>query len=225
MKLLLQNAYSWSGLILKGSIEVKYFYIKQSKSLKERRKKMNTPYSILGIPTNSTDEQIKTAFRSLAKATHPDANSGDTSRINQFREVAEAYAILSDPVSKYAVDESLKEGQKVKDWGKYSGFKSAKATARDIENYIHQMYEEVRPFKEAATRSAFIGLAWLIGGLIIFFMSYSAAAQTGGSYIVPYGAIIFGGIQAVRSFYRYSQINNALSETETMIWKQFRDWI
>lgn len=40
---------------------------------------MNNPYVILNIPQNATDEEIKKAYRKIAKATHPDLNGGDTS--------------------------------------------------------------------------------------------------------------------------------------------------
>jgi curved DNA-binding protein CbpA len=54
-------------------------------------------YALLGVPRNASDEDIKKAFRRLARETHPDANPGDPAAEAKFRQVAEAYEVLSDP--------------------------------------------------------------------------------------------------------------------------------
>ncbi|HEY5579028.1 MAG TPA: DnaJ C-terminal domain-containing protein, partial [Acidimicrobiia bacterium] len=54
-------------------------------------------YEVLGVPRDATTEQIKKAFRRLARETHPDSNPGDPHAEERFREIAEAYEILSDP--------------------------------------------------------------------------------------------------------------------------------
>lgn len=54
-------------------------------------------YAILGVSRDATQEEIKRAFRRLARETHPDANPGDPDAEARFREVAEAYEVLSDP--------------------------------------------------------------------------------------------------------------------------------
>lgn len=54
-------------------------------------------YAILGVRREATGEEIKKAFRKLARETHPDANPGDPTAEVRFREVAEAYEVLSDP--------------------------------------------------------------------------------------------------------------------------------
>lgn len=54
-------------------------------------------YEILGVDRDASPETIKKAFRRLARATHPDANPGDQEAEARFREVAEAYEVLSDP--------------------------------------------------------------------------------------------------------------------------------
>jgi molecular chaperone DnaJ len=54
-------------------------------------------YSILGVGRDATTEEIKKAFRRLARATHPDANPGDAEAEAKFREAAEAYEVLVDP--------------------------------------------------------------------------------------------------------------------------------
>ena len=54
-------------------------------------------YQLLGVDRDASSETIKKAFRRLARATHPDANPGDPDAEAHFREVAEAYEVLSDP--------------------------------------------------------------------------------------------------------------------------------
>lgn len=58
---------------------------------------MTDYYQVLGVSKDSSQEEIKKAFRKLARETHPDANPGDAEAEHRFREVAEAYEVLSDP--------------------------------------------------------------------------------------------------------------------------------
>jgi molecular chaperone DnaJ len=61
-------------------------------------------YEILGVSRNASDDEIKRAFRKLAKQYHPDANSGDPAAEEKFKEVGEAYAVLSDPEKRQLYD-------------------------------------------------------------------------------------------------------------------------
>ena len=54
-------------------------------------------YGILGVDRDATAEEIKKAFRQIARETHPDANPGDVQAEARFRQAAEAYEVLSDP--------------------------------------------------------------------------------------------------------------------------------
>lgn len=58
---------------------------------------MKDYYDVLGVSRDATSEEIKKAFRRLARESHPDSNPGDASAEARFREVAEAYEVLSDP--------------------------------------------------------------------------------------------------------------------------------
>ena len=61
-------------------------------------------YEILGIDRNSNASEIKNAFRSLARKYHPDKNQGDSESEIKFKEVQEAYAVLSVPNEKKKYD-------------------------------------------------------------------------------------------------------------------------
>jgi curved DNA-binding protein CbpA len=61
-------------------------------------------YDILGVSEDASDEQIKAAYRKLAKRYHPDVNAGAKGAEEKFKEIAEAYDILSDAVLKSNYD-------------------------------------------------------------------------------------------------------------------------
>lgn len=61
-------------------------------------------YKVLGVGRNATDEEIKKAYRRLARRYHPDANPGDASAEERFKEISAAYDVLSDPEKRRAYD-------------------------------------------------------------------------------------------------------------------------
>ena len=61
-------------------------------------------YEVLGVQKNAGDDEIKKAYRSLAKKYHPDMNPGDKEAEVKFKEVNEAYAVLSDSENRSKYD-------------------------------------------------------------------------------------------------------------------------
>lgn len=72
-------------------------------------------YSILGVKKQATDEEIKKAFRKLAVKYHPDKNSGNKEAEEKFKEINEAYEVLSDP------DKRKKYDQYGANWNQFNG--------------------------------------------------------------------------------------------------------
>jgi molecular chaperone DnaJ len=76
-------------------------------------------YKILGVDKKATQDDIKKAFRKFARKYHPDLNPGDKSAEEKFKEINEAYAVLSDPKKREQYDN---EGTFNFGQGGFSGF-------------------------------------------------------------------------------------------------------
>ena len=62
-------------------------------------------YEVLGVSKTASDDEIKKAFRTLAKKYHPDMHPGDKECEEKFKEAQEAYAVLSDAEKRKQYDQ------------------------------------------------------------------------------------------------------------------------
>jgi DnaJ-class molecular chaperone len=72
---------------------------------------MRDPYSVLGVKRNAGQEEIKAAWRSLAKAVHPDQNHDDPNATVRFTEAGRAYDLLRDPDKRSRYDRQQREAE------------------------------------------------------------------------------------------------------------------
>ena len=62
-------------------------------------------YEVLGLKKGASDADLKKAFRKLARKYHPDVNPGDKTAEHKFKEMNEAYEVLSDPKKRQQYDQ------------------------------------------------------------------------------------------------------------------------
>ncbi len=86
---------------------------------------MRDPYTVLGVERGASAEDIKRAFRRLAKKLHPDLNPGKRAVEQQFREANGAYELLSDPAKRKRFDRGEIDAE-----GRERGFNFGQAGTR-----------------------------------------------------------------------------------------------
>ena len=77
-------------------------------------------YAVLGVGSNASQDEIKKAYRKLAKKFHPDANASDAKAAERFKEISEANNVLGDPAKRKQYDEMRRLG--AFDGGGFGGF-------------------------------------------------------------------------------------------------------
>ncbi len=75
-------------------------------------------YAVLGVPSTATQDEIKKAYRKLAKKYHPDANASDPKAADRFKEISEANNVLSDSEKRKQYDDMRRLGA----FGGFGGF-------------------------------------------------------------------------------------------------------
>lgn len=133
---------------------------------------MTNYYYVLGLSENATADEIKVAFKKLAIKYHPDKHAGDSAMEEKFKEINEAYQVLSDPYEKTRFDLKLK----------YQQFSSSQETSYASTSRPPHTYRQTRtnqrpPYRRShskedyrknaiATAYAF-GIAFAIGLLVM----------------------------------------------------------
>lgn len=105
-------------------------------------------YSLLGVPASASADDIRKAYRALARKLHPDVNPGDAAAEDRFKRVAAAYDVLSDKKRRADYDEFGDDALK-------GGFDPEKARA--YQSWKSARHRGAQPFTEASGGSPFSG--------------------------------------------------------------------
>jgi molecular chaperone DnaJ len=92
-------------------------------------------YQILGVSRNATEEEIKKAYRKLAFQYHPDRNPDNKEAEEKFKEISEAYQVLSDPQKRAIYDQYGEEGLKGGGFGSATDFDLSEALRVFMEGF------------------------------------------------------------------------------------------
>jgi curved DNA-binding protein CbpA len=158
------------------------------------------PYTILGVAHGATDQEIKLAYRRVARQTHPDATGSADSKA--FRTATDAYSLLSDPEARAAYDKSGEV-----DTG------AVQERREEIFAAIAYVRQVAAVARGRARASVIKGLLWFSGGATVTIVGY-ATAKPGQSVPIFWGAIAFGGLQAIRGWIAAVRIRSAAAALE-----------
>ena len=122
---------------------------------------MSKYYNLLGVEKNATQDEIKKAYRKLAMKYHPDKNPGDATAEAKFKEIANAYAVLSDEQKRANYDrfgEAGVNGNQGFPGGGFSGAGGGFSSVEDIFSAFGDIFGSAGGFGDAfggqSTRSA-----------------------------------------------------------------------
>lgn len=163
-------------------------------------------YKVLNISENATLEEIKKAFRELAKEYHPDKNKSSDASV-KFREVFEAYEILKDKITKDIFDERRRKFYNKKSTESYNEkytksetYEYVKKEANKRAEYFSKMtfddflQSSIFMLKKATSKFALI-LMFLFGLFMIFFGFFAMVNTTnneGIGFLIMLFCLAFG---------------------------------
>ena len=135
---------------------------------------MKDHYRTLGLTDKATDQEIKVAYRQLAKRYHPDVNPGNLYAEERFKEISEAYNILSDPILRSAYDARKSYRAFVPTPDPFNT-KEPNNRGRRKRTYNPEELERVRARNKMRTEAVMQKRKKLLKGMIITFALYLVA--------------------------------------------------
>lgn len=160
-------------------------------------------YEILGVSRDATAEQIRKAFRTLARRHHPDANKGDPQSSEKFKEISEAYEVLKDDKKRKLYDQlgpDWKAGQDFQPppgWGARGRAPYARTSSQGIPEGFSEFFESL--FGGARGGGFRGGFPAGMGGFETHFNGgREHSADTENEVSVPLETVMAGGTLSLR---------------------------
>lgn len=104
-------------------------------------------YKTLGVESTASEAEIKKAYRKLARQYHPDINPGNAAAEAKFKEINEAYEVLSDKDKREKYDRFGRDWQRYQqageggfDWGSYGGGAGGSGNMGDFSDFFEQLF-------------------------------------------------------------------------------------
>ena len=113
------------------------------------------PYQVLGVSENATEDEIRQAYRTLAKKYHPDLNPNDPTAAQKMNEVNEAYDLLKNPqayrqqqAQQRYQQQARQQYQNQQYYDPFSAFWGGQSQGQDQPHYTYTYYTNYRPEPE-----------------------------------------------------------------------------
>lgn len=176
-------------------------------------------YKVLSVSESATMDDIKRAFRTLAKKHHPDMGGS----VVEMHHVSRAYEVLSDPVTRAAYDKTLHlpqpESTQHSQQTPHTTHTPPKPHQPSAAELLAEEKQMVASIKKAGTRTLLIGIGIAVLGLIITGIGYNMA-EAGGGYTVMYGLVLWGGFLIIKGWYNlltpYAALHKALDTSASV---------
>lgn len=172
-------------------------------------------YAMLGVERKATTAEIKKAYYQKAKTCHPDLHPNDPGAVVRFRELSEAYSVLSDATKRSSYDRGG-----FRPFGSQQQNGAPRGSSRQGSS-TGQQYQQYRPYTDADARSAFESLfadAAIVGEFVKTYaqgvgsdLANAASATAAGNFgeagsIIAKRPFLFGSMIPVALIVRFPQL-------------------